>query len=214
MCGIAGLIDPAGAPIAQAVLSSMLRALAPRGRDGEGTWYAPGVGLGHRRLAAIDYRGGSAGREAGHRARWPIYPNPGPTPWGLERGHPRAAQQGVYRTGRVVVPAVRKSRAWDGLQIARRESARMKTTPAGLASRQVASPADALPSRSSSKSTRNQTSPQPLSATGIRRGVVAPGWAGRFMAKVAVSAGAHPNWSRVGRWPRSSGTISSSTGQA
>jgi asparagine synthase (glutamine-hydrolysing) len=54
MCGIAGLIDPAGAPIPQAVLSSMLRALAPRGPDGEGTWYAPGVGLGHRRLAVID----------------------------------------------------------------------------------------------------------------------------------------------------------------
>jgi asparagine synthase (glutamine-hydrolysing) len=54
MCGIAGLIDPAGAPIPQAVLSSMLRTLAPRGPDGEGTWYAPGVGLGHRRLAVID----------------------------------------------------------------------------------------------------------------------------------------------------------------
>jgi len=34
-------------------LSSMLRTLA-RVPDGEGTWYAPGVGLGHRRLAVID----------------------------------------------------------------------------------------------------------------------------------------------------------------
>jgi len=54
MCGIAGLIDPAGAPIPQAVLSAMVRALAPRGPDGEGIWCAPGVGLAHRRLAVID----------------------------------------------------------------------------------------------------------------------------------------------------------------
>ncbi len=32
----------------------MARALAPRGPDGEGYWRAPGVALGHRRLAVID----------------------------------------------------------------------------------------------------------------------------------------------------------------
>jgi asparagine synthase (glutamine-hydrolysing) len=54
MCGIAGLIDPSGAPIDRAVLERMTRALAPRGPDAEGLWVAPGVGLGHRRLKIID----------------------------------------------------------------------------------------------------------------------------------------------------------------
>lgn len=54
MCGIAGLVDPTGAPIDQALLGAMTRALAPRGPDGEGLWAGPGVGLGHRRLAVID----------------------------------------------------------------------------------------------------------------------------------------------------------------
>ncbi len=54
MCGIAGLIDPTGAPVDPAVLGAMTRALAARGPDGEGLWRAPGVGLGHRRLAVID----------------------------------------------------------------------------------------------------------------------------------------------------------------
>src|SRR5262245_18985084 len=55
MCGIAGLIDPTGAPVDRALLSRMNAALAPRGPDAEGSWCdAPGVGLGHRRLAIID----------------------------------------------------------------------------------------------------------------------------------------------------------------
>jgi len=32
----------------------MTSALAPRGPDGDGFWRAPGVALGHRRLAVID----------------------------------------------------------------------------------------------------------------------------------------------------------------
>ncbi|MEO8214981.1 MAG: asparagine synthase (glutamine-hydrolyzing), partial [Myxococcales bacterium] len=54
MCGIAGLIDPTGAPVDGELLRRMTRALAPRGPDGEGFWSAPGVGLGHRRLSVID----------------------------------------------------------------------------------------------------------------------------------------------------------------
>ncbi|MBC8133626.1 MAG: asparagine synthase (glutamine-hydrolyzing) [Deltaproteobacteria bacterium] len=54
MCGIAGIIDPTGAAIDGDVLRRMTRALAPRGPDGEGFWFAPGVGLGHRRLSVID----------------------------------------------------------------------------------------------------------------------------------------------------------------
>jgi asparagine synthase (glutamine-hydrolysing) len=55
MCGIAGLVDPAGAPVDRALLERMNAALAPRGPDAEGIWCgALGVGLGHRRLAVID----------------------------------------------------------------------------------------------------------------------------------------------------------------
>jgi asparagine synthase (glutamine-hydrolysing) len=54
MCGIAGIIDPTGAPIDGDLLRRMTRTLAPRGPDGEGYWFAPGVGLGHRRLSIID----------------------------------------------------------------------------------------------------------------------------------------------------------------
>lgn len=54
MCGIAGIVDPTGAPIDAELLRRMTRTLAPRGPDGEGFWFAPGVGLGHRRLSIID----------------------------------------------------------------------------------------------------------------------------------------------------------------
>jgi asparagine synthase (glutamine-hydrolysing) len=54
MCGIAGLIDPSGAPVDRAVLERMTRAVGPRGPDAEGFWTAPGVGLGHARLRIID----------------------------------------------------------------------------------------------------------------------------------------------------------------
>ncbi len=70
MCGIVGLIDPArvapfgpGGPAAgeeaapgevRAALAAMSRAVAPRGPDSAGTWFAPGVALGHRRLKVID----------------------------------------------------------------------------------------------------------------------------------------------------------------
>jgi asparagine synthase (glutamine-hydrolysing) len=74
MCGIVGLIDPAaqdhvsahgggggGEPVgpgwatqAAAVLARMSEAVAPRGPDSQGSWLAPGVALGHRRLKVID----------------------------------------------------------------------------------------------------------------------------------------------------------------
>jgi asparagine synthase (glutamine-hydrolysing) len=51
MCGIAGLIDPTGAPVDRATLQAMTAALAGRGPDGDGFWYGRGLGLGlgHRR---------------------------------------------------------------------------------------------------------------------------------------------------------------------
>ncbi|WP_428408938.1 asparagine synthase (glutamine-hydrolyzing) [Hyphococcus sp.] len=60
MCGIAGIFDLNGArDVDRAALKRMTDALAHRGPDGEGFYFAPGVGLGHRRLAIIDKEGGA-----------------------------------------------------------------------------------------------------------------------------------------------------------
>jgi asparagine synthase (glutamine-hydrolysing) len=56
MCGIAGLFhfrEP-GRPVDAGLLDAMTASLAHRGPDGQGLWTAPGIGLGHRRLAIID----------------------------------------------------------------------------------------------------------------------------------------------------------------
>src|SRR4051794_12663861 len=55
MCGIAGIFDCRGeAGIDRGLLRRMTDALYHRGPDGEGFYHAPGVGLGHRRLAIVD----------------------------------------------------------------------------------------------------------------------------------------------------------------
>lgn len=55
MCGIVGILDPVtGATPARVNLQGMNDALVHRGPDGDGLFLAPGVGLGHRRLAIID----------------------------------------------------------------------------------------------------------------------------------------------------------------
>lgn len=60
MCGIAGIFDLKGVrDIDRDALKRMTNALAHRGPDGEGFYFAPGVGLGHRRLAIIDRAGGA-----------------------------------------------------------------------------------------------------------------------------------------------------------
>ncbi len=59
MCGIAGIFDTRQQrPIERALLERMTTRLAHRGPDGAGYHVAPGVGLGHRRLAIIDLAGG------------------------------------------------------------------------------------------------------------------------------------------------------------
>ncbi len=60
MCGIVGIFDLNGVrDIDRDALRRMTDALAHRGPDGEGYFYAPGIGFGHRRLAIIDKAGGA-----------------------------------------------------------------------------------------------------------------------------------------------------------
>jgi len=55
MCGIAGIFHTdVPKPVDPARVEAMTDAIAHRGPDGSGVWTAPGVGLGHRRLAIID----------------------------------------------------------------------------------------------------------------------------------------------------------------
>ena len=55
MCGIAGIFNCLGQQeIDRAQLRRMTGVLTHRGPDGEGFHIAPGIGLGHRRLAIVD----------------------------------------------------------------------------------------------------------------------------------------------------------------
>jgi asparagine synthase (glutamine-hydrolysing) len=54
MCGIAGVFNLDGQPVATGLLKRMTDAIAHRGPDGEGHFTDGNVGLGHRRLSIID----------------------------------------------------------------------------------------------------------------------------------------------------------------
>jgi asparagine synthase (glutamine-hydrolysing) len=58
MCGIAGIVDLNGAPVAADVLRRMSFALTHRGPDDEGVWTDGAIGLANRRLAIIDLTAG------------------------------------------------------------------------------------------------------------------------------------------------------------
>jgi len=60
MCGIAGIFHLETAkPVDPARVGAMLDAMPWRGPDDSGVWTAPGIGLGHLRLAVIDPGGGA-----------------------------------------------------------------------------------------------------------------------------------------------------------
>lgn len=61
MCGIAGIYNLDGEPVATGFLKDMTDVIAHRGPDGEGFYTDGPVGLGHRRLAIIDLS--AAGRQ-------------------------------------------------------------------------------------------------------------------------------------------------------
>ena len=54
MCGIAGIFRINGEPVAPGYIDAMVATLRHRGPDGEGAFFAPGIGFGHTRLAIID----------------------------------------------------------------------------------------------------------------------------------------------------------------
>lgn len=54
MCGITGVFNLDGQPVATGLLKRMTDAIAHRGPDGEGHYTDGGIGLGHRRLSIID----------------------------------------------------------------------------------------------------------------------------------------------------------------
>lgn len=59
MCGITGWVDfERDLRTEQELLEAMTRTMSCRGPDASGTWLAPHVALGHRRLAVIDIEGG------------------------------------------------------------------------------------------------------------------------------------------------------------
>jgi asparagine synthase (glutamine-hydrolysing) len=59
MCGLVGMFDIKGErPIDPLLLRAMNDTQAHRGPDGADIYIAPGIGLGHRRLAIIDLAGG------------------------------------------------------------------------------------------------------------------------------------------------------------
>jgi asparagine synthase (glutamine-hydrolysing) len=59
MCGIAGIWNyKSGAAADRERLTEITRLIAHRGPDGEGYYWGPGPGLGHRRLSIIDLEGG------------------------------------------------------------------------------------------------------------------------------------------------------------
>ena len=63
MCGIAGIWDRDGRPVAKAEIQRMNDLQAHRGPDGEGIWMRPDLGLGHPHRAGMDR---SAMFDAGH----------------------------------------------------------------------------------------------------------------------------------------------------
>jgi len=58
MCGISGIAGPAADPER---LRAMVRVQAHRGPDDQGTFFAPGIALGHNRLSVLDLS--AAGRQ-------------------------------------------------------------------------------------------------------------------------------------------------------
>ena len=75
VCGITGLVclDGELAPELAASITNMTARLAHRGPDGGGSFHAPWVALGHRRLAIIDRAGGEQPMANEDRSVWIVF---------------------------------------------------------------------------------------------------------------------------------------------
>src|SRR4051812_42536838 len=74
MCGIAGkLCYDQAESVAPQLLEQMMNVIAHRGPDGEGTYIAGPVALGHRRLAIIDLNRGAQPMCNEDRTIWIVY---------------------------------------------------------------------------------------------------------------------------------------------
>jgi asparagine synthase (glutamine-hydrolysing) len=72
MCGITGIRDFEGRPVALADLRAMCDAMVHRGPDDDGYYIGSGVGLGMRRLAIIDLAGGHQPIANEDRSVWAV----------------------------------------------------------------------------------------------------------------------------------------------
>ena len=73
MCGIAGIMSLDGKPVFEEELRSMCSAIAHRGPDDEGFYFAPGVGLGMRRLSIIDLNSGRQPASNEDKSVWVVF---------------------------------------------------------------------------------------------------------------------------------------------
>src|SRR5690349_11490284 len=72
MCGIAGLVNLDGRPVAPGEVRAMCSVLSHRGPDEEGLYIGSGAGLGMRRLSIIDLATGSQPLSSEDRTIWAV----------------------------------------------------------------------------------------------------------------------------------------------
>lgn len=72
MCGIAGLFNISGEPVAINILRQMAQSLAHRGPDGEGIFAEDNIGFAHRRLSILDLSPKGAQPMTSKDGRWVI----------------------------------------------------------------------------------------------------------------------------------------------
>ena len=73
MCGIAGIVRTAGAPVNRDLLERMNEAIRHRGPDEDGFYFNDGVGLAIRRLAIIDLKTGQQPIHNRDRTKWLVF---------------------------------------------------------------------------------------------------------------------------------------------
>ena len=73
MCGIAGIVRTAGAPVNRDLLERMNEAIRHRGPDEDGFYFNDGVGLAMRRLGIIDLKTGQQPIHNRDRTKWLVF---------------------------------------------------------------------------------------------------------------------------------------------